>query len=123
MCELKNSFKLCTCTSELDISKPHWTLERCKRNLKEMELFQIGMFPADYHWNMIDILDSLNGGHPFDFDYKPKQRDTLTLEFKKGTFHLIYTSGKWRDFYEYNCLDRTDLVEVKSGEIHNILRK
>ena len=88
-----------------------------------MEIVHIGMFPPDYHWNMMDILDSLNGSNPFDFDYKPKQRDTLTLELIKDTFHLIYTNGKWRDFYEYISLDPTDLVHVNSGEIQNISKK
>lgn len=123
MCEFKNSFKLCTCISKLDTSKPYWTLERCKKNLKDMEIVHIGMFPPDYHWNMIHILDSLNEGDPFDFDYKPKQRDTLTLEFIKDTFHLVYTNGKWRDFYEYISLDPTDLAHVNSGEIQNFSKK
>ena len=37
MCEI-GEFKLCTCSGEIDESKPHWILERLSVNKNEIEI-------------------------------------------------------------------------------------
>ena len=104
MCEFWDKFKLCTCSDGVDKSKPYWILEWLNSNLKDLELVNIGRFPPEYFFKIELILLELNHNNPFDFDYQPKQKDVLTLSFEDGNYSLIYTQGKWRDFYEYDGL-------------------
>lgn len=119
MCEFSKSFKLCSCSNEIDRNKPHWVLERMTINLKDVERVDIGMFPFDYDFNIEFILSQLNSKNTFDFEYIPKQKDTLTLHFESDVFNLIYTNGKWRDFYNYVGLDEDEKVFIREGEIVN----
>lgn len=118
MCDLIKHFKLCTCSEKIDKNKPHWVLERVTSNLKDMLLPIIGMFPLNYDFNIDFILNELNNNNPFDFKYHPKQKDTLTLNFDSESFHVIYTNGKWRDFFDYVGLEESD-KELKSEGIIN----
>jgi len=108
---------LCTCSDGIDKSKPHWVLERMNSNLKDMEMVHIGMFPPEYHFKIEFILTEMNKNNPFDFEYQPKQKDVLTLNFEKGDYSLIYTNGQWRDFYEYFILSEEDLKFKNEGRI------
>lgn len=117
MCEFGDKFKLCTCSDGIDKSKPHWVLERMNSNLKDMEMVHIGMFPPEYHFKIEFILSELNKNNPFDFEYHPKQKDVLTLNFENDDYSLIYTNGEWRDFYEYFVLSEEDLNFKNEGRI------
>lgn len=117
MCEFGDKFNLCTCSDGIDKSKPHWILERMNSNLKDMELVDIGMFPPEYHFKIEFILSELNKNNPFDFEYQPKQKDVLTLNFDNDDYSLIYTNGEWRDFYEYFVLSEEDLKFKNEGRI------
>ena len=116
MCDLNGPFKLCTCSNKIDKEKPYWVLERMTSNLKDMIPPIIGMFPDNYDFNIDFILNELNNKNPFDFEYYPKQKDCLTLNFDSEIFHFIYTNGVWRDFYDYVGLEDLD-KELKSEGI------
>jgi len=117
MCDLNGPFRLCTCSDGIDKSKPHWVLERMNSNLKDLELVHIGMFPPEYHFKIEIILSELNNNSPFDFEYHPKQKDVLTLNFEYDNYNLIYTNGEWRDFYEYFVVSEEDLNFKNEGRI------
>ena len=120
MCEFGTSFKLCSCSGQIDRTKPHWVLERVTINLKDVKRVIIGMFPPNYHFSIQFVLSQLNSNNPFDFDYQPKQKDTLSLYFESDVFNLIYTNGKWRDFYHmYVGLDEDEKLFKQEGEIVN----
>lgn len=120
MCEFNKSFKLCSCSGQIDRTKPHWVLERLNSNLKDLELVNIGRFPPEYFFKIELILLELNHNNPFDFDYQPKQKDVLTLSFEDGNYSLIYTQGKWRDFYDmYVGLEEDEKLFKQDGEIVN----
>ena len=117
MCDLKGPFKLCTCSGKIDKKKPHWILERISVNLKDLEIIEIGQFSTTYLMNIDDIIEQLNTTNTFDFDYTPKQKDILILDFVDDYYELIYTKGKWREFFDYGALDKDQKINFKSGEI------
>jgi len=117
MCDVNGPFKLCTCSEKINKKKPYWVLERVSSNLKDMIPTMIGMFPSEYEFNIDLIINQLNNKKPFDFNYHPKQKDTLTLNFESDTFHVIYTNGKWRDFYDYVGLNESDKQNKSEGII------
>jgi len=119
MCSPNDGFKLCSCSDDVDENKPHWVLERLKINKKDVRLMIIGMFPIDYDVNIDYVLDQLNNHNPFDFDYTPKNRDLLTLNFERNTFHLFYYNKRWTDFYDYIGVEDDEKEEIKKGLMKN----
>ena len=115
MCTKNDGFKLCTCSDDIDIDKPHWVLERLKINKKDVDLVIIGTFSMNYGSNIDYVLDQLNNHNPFDFDYTPRNRDLLTLEFEKVAFHLFYYNKRWTDFYDYVGVEENQKEEIKKG--------
>ena len=102
MCKI-GEFKLCTCSDKIDKSKPHWILEKLSVNKDEIYDVIIGLYTEEYVMNIDFIINKLNHGNPFDFEYNPKQKDILTLNFDEVAFTLIYTNGKWREFDDEYC--------------------
>ena len=117
MCDLNGPFKLCTCSGRIDKKKPHWILERISVNLKDLETYIIGQFSTTYLMNIDDIIEQLNTTNIFDFDYIPKQKDILTLDFVDDYYQLIYTKGEWREFFDYEVISKDQKTNFKSGEI------
>ena len=89
MCKI-DEFKLCTCNWEIDESKPHWILERLCVNKNEIEQVTIGMYTYQYMMNIGFVIDKLNNENPFDFEYKPRQKDVLTLNFDDVAYIDLY---------------------------------
>ena len=117
MCKI-GEFKLCTCSGQIDKSKPHWILEKLSVNKNEITYLIIGMFREEYIMNMGFVIDKLNDGNPFDFEYKPRQKDILTLNFDDVAFTLIYTKGKWREFdNDYPGLEENQKEFKSNGNI------
>jgi len=114
MCEI-GEFKLCTCSGEIDKSKPHWILERLSVNKNEIEQVIIGMYSYQYMMNIYFVIDKLNNGNPFVFEYKPKQKDILSLIFDDVAFTLIFTNGKWREFDDHYPGIRENQKEFKNN--------
>ena len=115
MCSTGDGFKLCTCSDDIDKEKPHWVLERLKINKKDTYVISIGTFSPDYLESIKYILEQLNNHNPFDFDYKPGNRDLLTLNFGEGSFHLIYDNNEWTDFDEYEGFKENQKEEIQKG--------
>ena len=57
----------------------------------------IGILSPNYANNIKTILNELNNGNPFDFEYNPKDNDMLELNFDEDTFSLIYKKDKWEE--------------------------
>ena len=69
MCSIIGEFKLCTCSKKIDKSKPYWVIERLLVDENEIYPVCIGMHAGEYLNNIDSILDKLNNGNPFDFEY------------------------------------------------------
>lgn len=120
MCLFGDSLKLCTCSGQIDRNNPHWVLEKMNINKNEVDLVFIGHFPFEYFLKFDKIIDDLNYNNPFDFEYQPNQKDTLSLYFETDTFHFIYTNGKWREFSEYVGLRENQKQFKQQGIICSI---
>ena len=102
MCDLNGPFKLCTCSSEIDRSKPHWVLYR--NVVKEgMPSMVVGM--PIFTINLIGVIQErkllrrMNTRNVFDFDYNPKESDKLFIYFDKDLedyIELEFINGKWK---------------------------
>ena len=115
MCSTSDGFKLCTCSDDIDKEKPHWVLERLKTNKNGIEFMVIGTFDVNYLENLEYVLEQLNNHNPFDFDYRPRNRDLLTLKFEEGEFNLFYYNKRWTDFDEYAELEENQKEEIRKG--------
>jgi len=100
MCDLNGPFRLCTCSEDIDYSKPHWILRMNNINDGEEMMVTIGMMTPV---NLIDkierrkILRRLNTINVFDFEYNPKDNDQLELNFEEyDGYKFTFKNGKWK---------------------------
>ena len=100
MCDLNGPFRLCSCSEDIDYSKPHWILRMNNINDGEEMMVTIGMMTPI---NLIDkierrkILRRLNTINVFDFEYNPKDNDQLELNFQEyDGYKFTFKNGKWR---------------------------
>jgi len=100
MCDLNGPFRLCTCSEDIDYSKPHWILRMNNINDGEEMMVTIGMMTPI---NLIDkierrkILRRLNTINVFDFEYNPKDNDQLELNFQEyDGYKFTFKNGKWK---------------------------
>ena len=100
MCDLNGPFRLCTCSEDIDYSKPHWILRMNNINDGEEMMVTIGMMTPI---NLIDkierrkILRRLNTISVFDFEYNPKDNDQLELNFEEyDGYKFTFKNGKWK---------------------------
>ena len=105
MCSTSDGFKLCTCSGDIDEDKPPLGSERLKTKKNGRKFMVIGTFDVNYLENLEYVLEQLNNHNPFDFDYRPRNRDLLTLKFKEGEFNL-FVIKRWTDFDEYEDLEK-----------------
>ena len=100
MCDLNGPFRLCSCSEDIDYSKPHWILRMNNINDGEEMMVTIGMMTPI---NLIDkierrkILRRLNTINVFDFEYNPKDNDQLELNFQEyDGYKFTFKNGKWK---------------------------
>lgn len=101
MCQFEGNLKLCTCSDEIDKTKPYWTLARKRDDIKEYPMI-MGSFemPSNGVQNTFSMFEErLN--HPggcFDFNYIPDDKDTLTLVMEERNFVFSFDtkSQNWR---------------------------
>ena len=100
MCDLNGPFRLCSCSEDIDYSKPHWILRMNNINDGEEMMVTIGMMTPI---NLIDkierrkILRRLNTINVFDFEYTPKDNDQLELNFQEyDGYKFTFKNGKWK---------------------------
>ena len=106
MCDINGPFKLCSCESDVDRSKPHWVLHRFIQSKEEYQV--VGLFSNLDPFDLVSLASlksRLNTAKVFDFEYEPVDGDFLELflepEWEEGfelrpDFELEFTKGKWR---------------------------
>lgn len=122
MCDVNGPFKLCTCSSDIDRTKPHWILHRFIQSREEYKV--MGLFGCSNPYEKItasNLKRRMNSVNVFDFEYTPQEGDMLRLflapeieeeEDLEPYFELEFMKGKWR------ILDDFISVEYKHSAIH-----
>ena len=99
MCDLNGPFKLCSCSSDIDYSKPHWILRMNSTNEGEDAMINVGMMIPPNLIHKIErrkILRRLNTINVFDFEYDPNENDQLELNYQEDDgFKFTFKGGKW----------------------------
>ena len=145
MCDINESFKLCTCSGKVDKTKPHWILEKSLK--KEYEFTKIvgDFIPPDeeefkaresYDKKTQYLLNELNKDNKFDFKYEPKENDKLTIVHspmhKKHYLsysEFVYTRYPLPLFNFFTKLEDEDSITpiwvshltLLSGKIYNLI--
>ena len=94
MCETTKHIKLCTCGEVDDTMNNTWRLVLGSTSIQVVgEFFPPSDEPVDF--NLGDYLEAkivsdLNNCDAFDFDYKPKIDDTLTIRLDKREYHFAF---------------------------------
>ena len=99
MCDLNGPFRLCTCSSDIDFTKPHWILRMNSTNDSEETMVTIGIMTPMNLINKIErrkILRRLNTVNVFDFEYTPSENDQLELNLEEDDGYTFnFKKGKW----------------------------
>ena len=125
MCDIIDGLNFALAKIKL-IGKPHWILERLikKENIIRDDVL-IGILSPYYIDNIETILNELNNGNPFDFDYSQKENDMLKLNFDEDDiFCLIYKKDKWEELpYELESLGKREKELLLEGSLESNTRK
>jgi hypothetical protein len=115
MCDVNGPFKLCTCSSDIDRTKPHWVLHRFIQSRDEYQV--CGLFGCPNPYEKItasNLKRRMNSLNVFDFEYNPQEGDMLRLylvpeieeeEDLESNFELEFMNGKWRILDEFISVD------------------
>ena len=99
MCDLNGPFRLCTCSDDVDYTKPHWILRMNSTNDSEETMVTIGIMTPMNLINKIErrkILRRLNTVNVFDFEYSPSENDQLELNHEEDDgYKFTFKGGKW----------------------------
>ncbi len=129
MCDLTGPFKLCTCSTDVDKSKPHWVLHRFLETMEEV--FVCGLFnnPNLYELYLIKQLKKrLNTTNVFDFEYSPLEGDFLEFFIQSDweeedeimpDYRFEYKKGKWKyleDFETDNLKHKSVIQGIIKGQ-------
>lgn len=125
MCDINGPFKLCTCSSDIDRTKPHWILHRFIQSRDEYNV--LGLFGCPNPYQRItsrNLKRRMNSVNVFDFEYQPQDGDLLRLflspeiseddeiEDIEPDFELEFINSKWR------ILDNFISVRYKHSASH-----
>ncbi len=127
MCDLKNSFKLCSCGSVIDLTKPFWEL---KHGTRLVESFVMGIYlPDNPSKKKYEISDELNRisdiineiENLFDFPYSPEVGDLLNIFDGKNVFRFSQSGHNWIPIPEGKLNRyRDDEIEYTKSDFGNI---
>jgi len=124
MCDLNGPFRLCTCSSDIDFTKPHWILRMNSINDNVETMVTIGMMTPI---NLIDkierrkILRRLNTVNVFDFDYTPSENDQLELNLQEDDGYTFnFKQGKWVLEEWYGDHQELEYKNQKEGIIESL---
>ena len=127
MCDLNGPFRLCTCSSEIDYTKPHWILRINSVNNGEEIMVTIGMMIPPNLINKIErrkILRRLNTVNVFDFDYSPSENDQLELNLEEDDGYTFnFKKGKWVFEEWYGEHQEFEYKNQKEGIIESLPSK
>ncbi len=80
MCDVNGPFKLCTCDTVVDRTKPYWILHRYIQSKEEYQVMGEFMTPNPYQQiSTRSLKRRLNSINVFDFEYEPIEGDYLEL--------------------------------------------
>jgi hypothetical protein len=120
MCTTNEGFKFCTCD---DINKAEyvWWLTRYLGNDENGPVGSIVPPAHDLGQGLTNghILQLLNEGKAFDFDYRPVERDSLCIRHSLrggyGYMSFLYEGGKWIEGMNPAFTSITE--EIAKGEV------
>ena len=134
MCDLNGPFRLCTCSSDIDCTKPHWILRMNSTNDSEETMVTIGIMTPMNLINKIErrkILRRLNTVNAFDFEYAPSDNDQLelnledddgyTFNFKKGKWVFEEWYGKHQEFEYKN--QKEGIIESLPSQLKEVYKR
>ena len=135
MCDLNGPFRLCTCSSDIDYTKPHWILRMNSINDGEEDIMvRIGMMMPLNLINKIErrkILRRLNTVNVFDFEYEPSENDQLelnleeddgyTFNFKKGKWMLEEWNGEHPEFEHKS--QKEGVIESENSKLKEVYKR
>ena len=127
MCDLNGPFRLCSCSSHIDYTKPHWILRMNSINDGVETMVTIGMMTPI---NLIDkierrkILRRLNTVNVFDFEYAPSENDQLELNLEEDDGYTFnFKKGKWVFEEWYGEHQEFEYKNQKEGIIESLPSK
>ena len=127
MCDLNGPFRLCTCSSEIDYTKPHWILRMNSVNNGEEIMVTIGIMIPPNLINKIErhkILRRLNTVNVFDFEYSPSENDQLELNLEEDDGYTFnFKKGKWVFEEWYGEHQEFEYKNQKEGNIESLPSK
>jgi hypothetical protein len=127
MCDLNGPFRLCTCSSEIDYTKPHWILRMNSVNNGEEIMVTIGMMIPPNLINKIErrkVLRRLNTVNVFDFEYSPSENDQLELNLEEDDGYTFnFKKGKWVFEEWYGEHQEFEYKNQKEGIIESLPSK
>jgi hypothetical protein len=109
MCDVNGPFKLCTCDTSVDRTKPHWILHRYIQSKEEYQV--VGEFRTPNPYQQIStrsLKRRLNSINVFDFEYDPIESDYLEL--------FLSPEIECCDDEEDVILDPDYILEFKKGK-------
>jgi hypothetical protein len=134
MCDFNGPFRLCTCSSDIDYTKPHWILRMNSINDDVETMVTIGIMIPLNLINKIErrkILRRINTVNVFDFKYAPSENDQLelnleeddgyTFNFKKGKWVFEEWYGEYSEF-EYNN-QKEGVIESENSELKEVYKR
>ncbi len=113
MCDVNGPFKLCTCDTSVDRTKPHWILHRYIQSKEEYQV--MGEFRTPNPYQQIStrsLKRRLNSINVFDFEYKPIEGDYLEL-FLSPEIDCYVDDEDEEDDVEF---DPDYILEFKNGK-------
>jgi len=127
MCDLNGPFRLCSCSDNIDYTKPHWILRMNSVNNDVETMVTIGMMMPLNLINKIErrkILRRLNTVNVFDFKYAPSENDQLKLNLEEDDGYTFnFKKGKWVFEEWYGEHQEFEYKNQKEGIIESLPSK
>ena len=127
MCDLNGPFRLCSCSDNIDYTKPHWILRMNSVNNDVETMVTIGMMIPLNLINKIErrkILRRLNTVNVFDFKYAPSENDQLKLNLEEDDGYTFnFKKGKWVFEEWYGEHQEFEYKNQKEGIIESLPSK
>ena len=112
MCEVSKDYKLCTCSTKVDKTKPYWILNKGIQKPDDPERISIlgTMVGPDEdnslrYVNEDRLLEDLNSKNIFDFDYQPVSFDILKIYDGKFIYQFIYDRDEFENKWTWRPFD------------------
>lgn len=107
MCKISEDIKLCSCGSKEEVYKAANRWEILRRKASH---YRIGQVIINDNRSILgkkemqNLLDKLNSGGLFDFDYNPQPDDKLKIKLsdngQSSEYDFLFSGGKWLFYNE-----------------------